>query len=144
MRGLIHAASELGLRVHAVHMPEGILGYYSPTEQRIYFDLSLTPRERRSVVAHELGHAYHGHDCSTPRNERQADSYAAELLIDPEAYASAENISHDIAYLADELGVTEDLIRHFRKHCLQRLGRRTYATGHNSRLTNELARELTP
>lgn len=144
MRRVIHRVAELGLKLHATHLPDGILGYYSRTEHRIYFDLGLTPSERESVIAHELGHAFHNHGCDSPKHERQADTYAAELLIDPVEYASLERMGGDDHYIADELGITVDLVQHYRTHCLQRIGARTYATAHNSRLTNRLARALTP
>lgn len=142
MRDLISKAAEFGLRVHASRLPEDTLGFYSPTEARIYFDLSLTPNERRVVIAHELGHAFLGHDGDSATNERLADTYAAELLINPSDYAQLERISPDPHYLADELGVTAGLIAHYQGNCLQRLGSRTYGTQHRGRLSNRLAQTL--
>jgi Zn-dependent peptidase ImmA (M78 family) len=124
-----HAAA-LGVRVVMTHMPDGILGGYSPLEARIYLDLGLTPSERRSVLAHELGHVYYGHTCDqgpTSLLERQADTYAATLLVHPEDYAALEQISADVHYIAEELNVTPDIVYAFRRHVLQRLGDRTYA-----------------
>lgn len=142
MRELLRRAAEMGIRVHAAHLPDGILGYYSPEEGRVYFDFALTPSERVTTIAHELGHAHHGHRCDSDRNERQADTYAAELLIDPSEYAYLERISTDAAYIADELGVTTELVGHFRQHCLQRLGDRTYGIRPHGRFTNALARAI--
>ncbi|ARC56037.1 hypothetical protein AS850_02980 [Frondihabitans sp. 762G35] len=130
MKDLIHIAASLGLRIHASHLPAGILGMFSSAEGRIYFDLHLTPHERRSVIAHELGHAYYGHDCDhgeSSAQERQADAYAAALLVDPYDYAELERISADAHYIAEELGVTEDVVYAFRAHCLKQYGRRTYS-----------------
>ncbi len=132
----------MGVRVHGVHLDDGGLGYYSPSEGRIYFDLSLTPDERRCTIAHELGHAHHGHTCDSLTAERQADTFAAELLIDPAEYAALEQVSTDRFYIADELGITIDLLDHYRTHCLQRLGARTYSTRPLGRFTNTLARAL--
>lgn len=120
-------AAAAGLEVHAVAMPDGDLGYYAPDERRIYFNLRCTPSERRSVVAHELGHHHYGHDCDSPSNERQADAYAARLLVDPEWYAELEQISHDADWIADEMGVTVDVIADFRRYCVRRLEHVTYA-----------------
>lgn len=117
----------MGLRLHAAHLEPGTLGYYSPSEARIYFDLWLAPMERRSVIAHELGHAHHGHSCDSKRNERQADIYAARLLIDPVAYAQLERVNPDQHHLAEELGVTPELIFTYEEHCLTRLHGVTYA-----------------
>lgn len=79
----------------------------------------LNPRKsaltQRVTLAHELGHAWHGHDWTRDhdreRDERQADLYAARLLIRPSDYAFAEQIvgCHPGA-LAKELGVTRRLI----------------------------------
>ncbi|WP_061960622.1 ImmA/IrrE family metallo-endopeptidase [Demequina flava] len=70
---------------------------------------------QRVTLAHELGHAHHGHDWTRDhdrhRDERQADQYAARLLISPVEYAAAEALvgSHAGA-LARELGVTRRLV----------------------------------
>lgn len=79
----------------------------------------LNPRKsaltQRVTLAHELGHAWHGHDWTRAhdreRDERQADLYAARLLISRAEYAAAEQIvgCHPGA-LAKELGVTRRLI----------------------------------
>lgn len=119
-------AARQGIRVHAAHLPEGDVGYYSPDEARIYFDLSLTPVERRCVIAHELGHAHYGHREDSPRNERLADVYAAGLLIDPDRYAALERVNSDQHFLADELDVTLEVVETFEKHCLTKLRGVTY------------------
>lgn len=123
---LAHAAS-MGLSVHATHLEEGTLGLYSHAERRIYFDIRLTPNERRSVIAHEIGHAHYGHVTNGALQERQADIYAARLLISPHAYAALERVNSDQHLIAEELGVTLDLIYTFEAHCLQRLRGVTYA-----------------
>lgn len=129
MKDLIRIAAQSGLRLHAAHLPDGLLGIYSPTEGRIYYDLQLTPSEQRSVVAHELGHAYYGHDCDSVVNERQADTYAASLLIDPDDYAALERINPDVHFIAEEMQVTPETIEHFRTFCLRKFGHRTYSSG---------------
>lgn len=142
MKDLIGKAAEFGLRIHASRLDGDLLGYYSAAEARIYFDLSLTPNERRVVIAHEIGHAYFGHDGDSAVNERLADTYAADMLINPMEYAKLERISSDPYYLADELNVTAELVTHYQGSCLQRLGSRTYGTRHRGRLSNILARTL--
>lgn len=75
---------------------------------------------QRVTLAHELGHAWHGHDWTRAhdreRDERQADAYAARLLISPTDYAFAERIvgCHPGA-LAKELGVTRRLVELWRE-----------------------------
>jgi len=82
---------------------------------------------QRVAVAHECGHWAHGHDWTRdhdrPRDERQADTYAARLLITAEAYASAEAIvgGHPGA-LARELNVTARLVDLWRQDYLTRVG----------------------
>lgn len=127
MRQLLMKAAELGVRVHGAHLPGDMLGSYSPTQRRVYFDLGLTPDERRVTIAHELGHVHYGHDCDSTRNEMQAETYAAHLLIDPAEYARAEAIDAEPNYLAAETGVTVELILHYQLHCIERIGERTYS-----------------
>jgi len=79
----------------------------------------LNPRKslttQRITLAHECGHHWHGHDWTRShdreRDERQADAYAARLLIEAADYAAAERIvgPHPGA-LAKELGVTPRLV----------------------------------
>jgi len=127
MRHLIQLAARYGLRVHGAHLEGGKLGVYAPELGRIYFDLNLTYAERRSVIAHELGHHYHGHDDDSPANEAQADQFAASLLVDPEWYAELEQINPDAHWIADEMRVAPWVIEDFRRHCLKRMGNVTYA-----------------
>lgn len=93
----------------------GAKGYYIHQARLISLRSNLTPREYRSTLAHELGHATRG---DTPtgtvfdqRAERAADRYAANLLISEQAYREAE-ILHPGALdaIAHELGVTRHLL----------------------------------
>jgi Zn-dependent peptidase ImmA (M78 family) len=80
----------------------------------------LDPRRsltvQRVTLAHELGHAHHGHvrtedPVQHARQERLADEHAAGLLIDDYAYALAEQtVGHHPGALARELGVTTGII----------------------------------
>lgn len=130
MRKLVRIARRHGLSLHASRLPRDVRGYYSPHERRIYFDLSLTPNERRATIAHELGHHHHGHDCSTPANERQADVFAATLLIDPDEYVQVARVVKSRAEIADELDVTEDIVEVFELHCIERIGDTVYTRKH--------------
>lgn len=127
MRELIAIAARYGLRVHAAHLEGSKLGVYAPELRRIYFDLSCTHAERRSVIAHELGHHYYGHEDDSPANEAQADKYAAQLLVEPAWYAELELINPDAAWIAEEMQVAPWVIEDYRRYCLQRLGQVTYA-----------------
>ena len=64
------------------------------------------------------------------------------FLINPAEYAQLERISIDPHYLADELGITAELVHHYQGNCLQRLGSRTYGTQHRGRLSGRLAQTL--
>lgn len=72
----------------------------------------LDPVTRRCAIAHELGHADAGHDCSSPRAERDADEFAAWLLIPS---WQVEDLSYQIGWspaeLCSELGVTPHLFQ---------------------------------
>lgn len=83
----------------------------------------LNPRKsaltQRVTLAHECGHHWHGHDWTRThdrsRDERQADVYAARLLISPMEYASAESlVGPHAGALARELGVTAHLVELWR------------------------------
>lgn len=129
MKDLIQLAASYGVRIAYVHIDDAN-GFYDAEERVVKVDISLTPNEKRSVVAHELGHVHHGHTCGGGRDsriERQARAYAAFLLVHPIDYAAAENVSADVFHIADELGVTVELIDDYRSMCIQRLGERTYS-----------------
>lgn len=133
MQDLINQAAAMGVEVHAAHLEGDVLGLYSADEKRIYVDLRLTPAERRSVLAHELGHVYFGHTGDSPANERIADRFAARTLIDPHTYAQLEALGLCTADIADELVVTEGVIYDYRTYCLSRLGEITYQRSHMGR-----------
>lgn len=137
-------ASEVGVSVHVAHFSDDpdLLGFYSLEQQKIVLRFGLTPFEMRSVLAHELAHAYYGDECSSDANERRAERYAAQLLISPEGYAAAEAGGSDVWTIAEELRVTVDVVETYRSHCLQRLGRRTYGRSSRTGISPELARKL--
>lgn len=127
MKQLLARAAAVGLQVHGSHLPRPKIGSYVPELRRIYFDLDLTIAERRTVIAHELGHHHYGHDCDSPRHERLADAYAATLLVDPAWYAELERIDSDAEWIADEMNVAPYVIVDYRRYCLQRIGDVTYS-----------------
>lgn len=78
MSELLTHASHLGVSVHVAHLPAPYRGFYDHRNARVVYDFNLTPIERRSVIAHELGHAYHGHTGhGVQSQEDAADRYAA-------------------------------------------------------------------
>lgn len=129
MRHLLGEARRLGVSVHIAHITDdpSLRGYFLPDTRMVVLRMGMTRAQTRSVLAHELGHAFHGHHCDSATAERQADGWAAAFLIDPERYAELEQLSADRHFLADELDVTPDIIDAYREQCLVRLGRVTYA-----------------
>jgi Zn-dependent peptidase ImmA (M78 family) len=127
MLELIAHATKLGVTVRVAHLEHPYAGYYDSERKIVVYDFDLTPIERRSVLAHELGHAYYDHQCQDDRRgEDAADLYAAYLLIDPRAYVAAEKIDPSPAAIADELGVTEEVVHTYEKRALTRLHGVTY------------------
>lgn len=144
MRQLLQHASDLGVTVHVAHFDDDptLLGYYNHEQQAIVLRFGLTPIEMRSVLAHELAHAFYGDICSAGLNERRASRRAAQLLISPEAYAAAEAIDPAPSAIAEELQVTTDLIDTYQEQCLQRLGKLTYGRAWGVGLSGELPKRL--
>lgn len=141
LNDVLAAAAGIGVTVHVSHLTD-CLGLYDHRTREIHIDFGLTPIEQRCVAAHELGHAVYGHDCSTLRAEREADIYAADLLIDAAELAALDQVGlhdHDIA---DELDVTPDVLATYRTHHMQRLGRIVYPRRGRGKFSNALAREL--
>jgi hypothetical protein len=95
---------------------------WHPLTRTIYARHGLDSVTRVCAIAHELGHAYHNHDCSTPDNEREADEWAANQLLDDGLVEEAawECDSEPVA-MAAELGVTVHLLRTWER--LYRVGR---------------------
>lgn len=129
MDDLLRLVDEQGLRL--IERPGRTLGGYDQASRSIRLTPGMSARTMRSVLAHELGHAALGHTVTTHpairrRQERQADAWAARLLITPAAYAAAEALrgTHR-ASLAFELGVTVELVIAFQE-LLQRVGDTTY------------------
>lgn len=138
---LLASALEIGVTVHISHLVD-CLGLYDSRTREIHIDFGLTPIEQRCITAHELGHALYGHDCSTPRAEREADIYAADVLIDASELENLDQLGlhdHDIAI---ELDVTTDVLTTYREHHMQRLGTIVYPRRGRGKFSNALARAL--
>jgi Zn-dependent peptidase ImmA (M78 family) len=128
LRELLNYAAERGIRVHVAHLPRPYRGYFDAAERVIVLDFTLTPIEQRVVLAHELGHAHFDHHCQDdPAAEAAADLFAAQLLIHPHDYAIAEQVTTDPDDLAEELGITPEILHLYQRECLTRLRGVTYA-----------------
>ena len=135
MRVLMRIAQERGLYVEfSRDLGEWVRGMYNHDSRTIILNAWLDDLQRPYTLAHELGHAWHGHvfdgddPHGDPEAERLADEHAASLLIDPEQYARAEQLygPHPGA-LADELGVHPDVVNIFQR-VLRRVPPVAYAT----------------
>lgn len=118
MATLMMEAKRLGVRVHLAYLDDPFVGLYDHGDDTIYIQIGLTMAETKETLAHELAHAFYRHPCSSGRNERQADSRAALLLIDPGEYCTAERINPDPWAIAEELGITVEVVRNYQKYCL--------------------------
>ena len=106
---LIDYAHSRGIRVEwALDLPER--GRYIPALDMIVLRHGMTEARTVSTLAHELGHAYYGDWCATPRSEARAWRYAANLLIDPQELAHAEALTPHPGAIAKTLGITTDVL----------------------------------
>ena len=79
--------------------------------QTVYVRWGLDPVTRRCAIAHELGHAHYGDECSSPGAERRADRWAASKLLDADAvFRAARDCDGAASLVAAELGVTPRLL----------------------------------
>ena len=95
----------------------GEKGRWYPDRKTVSIRKGLHPIQHLCTLAHELGHAHHGHSPSAikwihTRQEREADQWAAQLLINKEAFRIMEREcdGHEGA-MAEGLGVTIHLIQ---------------------------------
>jgi Zn-dependent peptidase ImmA (M78 family) len=118
MQELLGLARSHGLTVEwSAALGEYVRGLYEHERRVITLASGLTGAQARATLAHEIGHAWYGHRrTGDPYRdadaERLADEYAARLLIDPIAYAAAEQLvgPHPGA-IARELGVTAAVVQ---------------------------------
>ena len=90
----------------------GPQGAWIPQQNRISIRDGMDDAHTRSTLAHELAHMVFRHPPkATQRQERQADKFAAKLLITEAGYASAEAIyGPSPQQIAAELNVTTHLL----------------------------------
>lgn len=96
------------VRVHEVELPRHRLGCVDLARRIVWLDWRLTDAERRSTLAHEIGHLERGMCCdpiAQPAEERAVDDWAARLLIDARALVRAIQWSAHLPEIADELCV---------------------------------------
>jgi Zn-dependent peptidase ImmA (M78 family) len=100
--------------VYEHEMPPGYLGCVDPEKGIIWLDSRLTQAERRSVLAHELGHLERGPapagEHADPVEERAVDVWAARKLIAIHDLAAAFGWSDHPAEIAEELWVNVHML----------------------------------
>lgn len=105
-------AEELGIEV--IHRPiRTANGMWLPDQNLIVLRSGMKSAWDRSTLAHELGHALHGHRDDRPKHEMQADRYAATSLIELEEFNAVMQWAPDAHRLAHELDVSTRLARVF-------------------------------
>lgn len=124
MLALLAEAERRGIRVLHGQLDDRNGVYYYELDM-IILNHGLSSFEERFTLAHELGHAYFGHQNSGPANELKADEYAAQLLIRHADYASAEAICDSPKFIAQELGVS---LRAVEAYCRARSRRRSISS----------------
>lgn len=125
MRDVIDHAASLGLGVKFEEL--GRRTAEIRANRVILVNKRRVPSIQRMAIAHECGHWFHGHDWTRdhdrPRDERQADVYAARLLISPAEYRDAERVAGPhVGALARELNVTVLLVNLWRESYLAEVG----------------------
>lgn len=95
-------------------MPGGRWGSYDHASRTVHLVANLAPIQARSVLAHELAHAKHGHVGQQECQEREAEATAARALIgDVEHLKAAAQGLNLIGTLAVGLGVLPRDIRRY-------------------------------
>ena len=111
------------LRIHTILEPLGVVrGYYHRIlhQKFIHINCDLPEREKLLVCAHELGHAVLHPEANTPfmrgntlysitRFEREANYFAADLLIDESLFK--EHPEFTSQQLSSLLGFPEALVQ---------------------------------
>lgn len=116
MQNLFDEAEKLDTRIFTADLGGNLLGYYSHKSRLIIIQKSLPSYQFRSILAHEIGHAYFGHTDTSHRSEYQADFWAAKKLITLNDYVWAEQIYEgDSAKIAEDLSVTANLINIYKQ-----------------------------
>lgn len=114
LESLVDQAHQHGIRVWWSHLPDRDAAWSAP-HRSIWLRPDLTSRESRSLLAHELGHAYYGDEGPQPVTaERRAWRYAAQLLVDGHDYSDAENChGAHLGALSEALDVSTEVVQGF-------------------------------
>lgn len=103
-------AESMGIRVMHRSL-EHASGLWVPTARTVILRPRMRRIAERTVLAHELGHAYHLHADDRPKHELQADRFAAWHLIDDDELCDVARESPDPSMWSHALGVTLRVLR---------------------------------
>jgi hypothetical protein len=104
---------------------------YAPGDRHVELRPRMRGRVLRSVLGHEIGHHVLGHRPTDfgpirKRQEHQANRWAALQLIEPAAYAEAEQLrGGHVPSMAFDLNVSDELVLVYQQTLL-RTDRATY------------------
>lgn len=123
LRGI---AERLGIDVHSGLLPDDLCGYYVCRRNEIVIDRTMSYREKRCTLVHELCHWSHEDEFKggviDARIENRARRETASLLISPTEYAMAENTYEaQVKLIAAELDVTRQVVEDYQYMVLSRL-----------------------
>lgn len=103
----------LGVQIVVGDLGAGLMGAYLHGLRVIMLDERLAATQRLSTLAHELGHAFYGHESTTARGEREASEWAARILISRRAFDEASRMHSGEVGVAHELGVLPRDVRNY-------------------------------
>lgn len=100
--------------VRTAPVPRDLWGIYDHPHRLITLKPGLESAQRRSTLAHELGHAYYGHHGhGNLKQERFADQWAARQLISLEDLIEHSDAILDVGEIAMRLNVMPSTIKDF-------------------------------
>ena len=114
MLDLEQLAEEMGVMI--VTHTGGKKGGWNPATRTVSLREGMHEVQTLCTLAHELGHAHYRHQLGATglareQQEREANEWAAILLIDENDYMAAEINCDSISSIAHELGVTILMVR---------------------------------
>ncbi|PRZ15189.1 ImmA/IrrE family metallo-endopeptidase [Nesterenkonia sandarakina] len=113
---LIDYATALGAKVVQRPPAEGRWGEWCQRTREIRLHPELGALQRDYTLAHEIGHAYHQHTGCGPRDEWEADVWAATVLIRRRDWKRAVQIHETVGAVAMEIGVLPKLVKVYAQH----------------------------
>lgn len=90
-------------------------GLWVPSLRVIFLQTRMRAIQERSVLTHEIAHVCLGHGDTTPRQEVQADRWAARKLVHPDELARAAAAHPDPGIWCHELNVSAPLLDRYLK-----------------------------